>query len=139
MENLGEFIVNHWLLVSAFVVLAFLVLSEQLNRKLSGVRPVGASEAIRIVNQQKGVFLDVREPSEFSKESIAESVNMPLAKLTEDARLKDLAQAVVIICASGQRSRGAAKTLSTKGFSEVYVLSGGLNSWKEAKLPLFKS
>lgn len=139
MENLGEFIVNHWMLSSAFVVLAFLVLSEQLNRKLSGISPVDASTAVRIVNQQKGVFLDVREPSEFSKEAIADSLNIPLANLAEDSSLKDQAQTIIIVCASGQRARSAAKTLNSKGFADVHVLTGGLNTWKEAKLPLFSS
>ena len=139
MENLGEFIVNHWMLSSAFVVLAFLVLSEQLNHKLSGISPVDSSTAIRMINQEKGIFLDVREPSEFSKESIADSLNIPLANMADDSSLNDLAQTIVIICASGQRARNAAKILNGKGFTDVHVLTGGLNTWKEAKLPLFSS
>lgn len=137
MENVGEFIVNHWMLTTAFVVLAFLVLSDSLNRKLSGVTPVNTAEAVRIVNQQKGLFLDIREPSEFTKEHIADSVNLPLSTLSEDSTLKNKAKPIILICASGQRSRTAAKQLNGKGFSDVYVLTGGLNSWKEAKLPLF--
>jgi len=137
MENVGEFVVNHWILASAFVVLAYLVMSDSLNRKLSGITSVGTTQAIQIVNQQKGLFLDIREPSEFAKEHIADSVSLPLSKLTEDSSLKDTSQAIILICASGQRSRAAAKQLHSKGFSDVYVLSGGLNTWKEAKLPLF--
>ncbi|NOQ94630.1 MAG: rhodanese-like domain-containing protein [Methylophaga sp.] len=137
MENVGEFVVNHWILASSFVVLAYLVMSDSLNRKLSGITPIGTAQAIQIVNQQKGLFLDIREKSEFSEEHIAESVNVPLAKLAEDSSLKDTSQPIILICASGQRSRTAAKQLHSKGFSDVYVLSGGLNTWKEAKLPLF--
>ena len=50
MENLGEFIVNHWILVSAFVVLAWLVFSDSINRKLSGLQAVGATQAVRLVS-----------------------------------------------------------------------------------------
>ena len=137
MENVGEFVVNHWVLASSFVALAYLVMSDSLNRKLSGITPLGTAQAIQIVNQQKGLFLDIRETSEFAKEHIAESVSVPLSKLAEDSSLKDQSQPIILICASGQRSRAAAKQLHAKGFSEVYVLSGGLNTWKEAKLPLF--
>ena len=42
MENVGEFIVNHWILVSAFVILAWLVFSDSINRRLSGLQPLGA-------------------------------------------------------------------------------------------------
>jgi len=137
MENLGEFIVNHWMLASAFVVLAYLVMSDTLNSKISGVSAVGTAEAIHIVNQKKGLFLDVREPAEFSKEHIAESRNIPLAKLAEDASLKDVNQPIILVCASGQRSRTAVKQMRAKGFSDISVLTGGLNTWKDAKLPLF--
>ena len=137
MEHLGEFVINHWLLVSAFVVLAYLVLSEQLNSKLSGIKSIGTTQAIQMVNQQKGLFLDIREPAEFEKEHIADSLSLPLSKLAEDNSLKNTSQPIILICASGQRSRAAAKQLHKKGFSDIYVLKGGLNTWKDAKLPLF--
>ncbi len=137
MENVGEFVVNHWVLASSFVVLAYLVMSDSLNRKLSGVTAIDTARAIQIVNQEKGLFLDIREPSEFAKEHIADSISLPLSKLAEDSSLKDTSQPVILICVSGQRSRTAAKQLHAKGFSDVYVLSGGLNTWKAAKLPLF--
>jgi rhodanese-related sulfurtransferase len=137
MEHVGEFVINHWLLVSAFVVLAYLVLSNSLHQKLAGFSAIGTAQAIQIVNKQKGVFLDIREPTEFAKEHIADSVSLPLSKVAEDTSLKDQAQPIILVCASGQRSRTAAKQLKAKGFSEVYILTGGLNTWKDAKLPLF--
>tara|TARA_R110001583_G_scaffold183598_1_gene342280 strand:- start:13287 stop:13706 length:420 start_codon:yes stop_codon:yes gene_type:complete len=138
MENVGSFIVNHWLLVTIFVVLVALILSDAVNRKISGINPLGTAEAIQIVNQRDGVFLDIREGAEFKKEHIAESMSLPLSTLeTNISKLKDPAQAIILICASGQRSRAAAKQLRSHGFSNIYVLTGGLNAWKDAKLPLF--
>ena len=138
MENLGEFIVNHWILVTAFVVLAWLVFSNSINRKLSGLQTVGATQAVRLVNQHKGQFIDVREAEEFEKEHIADSINLPLAGLDEaSGRIKNKSYPLVIVCASGQRSRSAVKQLRRQGFEQVYVLTGGLHAWKEAKLPLF--
>ncbi|MDB2705230.1 rhodanese-like domain-containing protein [Pseudomonadota bacterium] len=137
MEHVGEFVINHWLLVSAFVVLAYLVLSNSLHQKLAGFSVIGTAQAIQVVNKQKGVFLDVRAATEFAKEHIADSMSLPLSKVAEDTTLKDPAQPIIVVCASGQHSRAAAKQLTSKGFSEVYVLTGGLNTWKDAKLPLF--
>ena len=138
MENLGEFIVNHWMLVTAFVVLAWLVFSDSINRKLSGVQPLDATHAVRLVNQHKGKFVDVRDKAEYEKEHIADSVNLPLSQLAEDtASLKNTSQPLVIVCASGQRARKAAKQFRKQGYEQVYVLTGGLHAWKEAKLPLF--
>lgn len=138
MENLGEFIINHWVLATLFVVLISLVMSDSLSRKLSGANPVGTAQAIQLINQHKGLFLDVREASEFEKEHIADSVNMPLATLADNiSTLKNPAQPIILVCASDQRARAAAKQLRNSHFSDVYILSGGLNTWKEAKLPLF--
>lgn len=138
MENVGSFIVNHWLLVTLFVVLVVLILSDALSRKISGVNPVGTAEAIQIVNQRDGIFLDIREPAEFKKEHIAESMSLPLSTLEANiAKLKNPAQPIILVCASGQRARTAAKQLRGKGFSDIYVLTGGLNAWKDGKLPLF--
>jgi rhodanese-related sulfurtransferase len=138
MENVGSFIVNHWLLVSLFVILVALILSDALSRKISGVNPLGTAEAIQIVNQRNGVFLDLRETAEFKKEHIAESMSLPLSTLEANiAKLKDPAQPIILICASGQGARTAAKQLRGKGFSNIYLLTGGLNAWKDGKLPLF--
>ncbi len=138
MENLGEFIVENWVLATLFVVLASLVMSGSLNSKLAGMTSLSAAEAVQMVNQQNGVFLDIREVSEFKKEHIADSTNMPLSKLAdESSKLKDQAQAIILVCASGQRTSAAAKQLRKQGFSNIYALKGGLNTWKDAKLPLF--
>lgn len=138
MENVGSFIVNHWLLVTLFVVLVALILSDALSRKISGINPLGTAEAIQIVNQRNGIFLDIREPAEFKKEHIAESMSLPLSTLEANvAKLKDPEQPIILVCASGQRARTAAKQLRGNGFSNIYVLTGGLNAWKDGKLPLF--
>jgi rhodanese-related sulfurtransferase len=138
MENLGDFVVNHWILVVSFVVLSWIVFSDGLHQKISGVSSIGTAQAIQLINQQKGVFVDVREKAEFEKEHIAEAVNLPVSTLAETmSTLKNPAQPVILVCASGQRARTAAKQLRKHNFTEVYVLAGGLNSWKDAKLPLF--
>ncbi len=108
------------------------------KKKISGILPVGTVQAIQLVNQQKGLFVDIRDAEEFKKEHIADSTNIPLSTLTDGvAKLKNPAQPIILVCASGQRSRTAAKQMRNSGFTEVYVLKGGLNTWKDAKLPLF--
>lgn len=138
MENLGEFIVNHWILATLFVVLSSMLMSDSLNKKISGMTSINTTQAIQLVNQQKGLFLDVREHAEYKKEHIADSKNMPLSILADNLKaLKNKSQPIILICGSGQRARNAAKQLHRNEFSDIYILSGGLNTWKDAKLPLF--
>jgi rhodanese-related sulfurtransferase len=138
MEHLGEFIINHWVLVTLFVVLSGLVFSDGIQQKLGGAKPLPVNDAVRIVNQLKGQFIDIREKEEFEKEHIADSINQPLSGLKESlVKAKNKSKPVVLVCASGQRARGAAKTFRQNGFEDVYILAGGLHAWKQAKLPLF--
>lgn len=138
MENLGEFIINHWILSTLFVVLLYLVFSDVLTRKLSGVQTVSVNESVTIVNQQKGCFVDIRDSEAFAKSHIADAINIPLAEIDKHlGKLKKTEQPLVVVCDSGQKSRAAAKLLKAKGYSNVSVMSGGLYAWREAKLPLF--
>lgn len=138
MENIGEFIINHWILSTLFVVLLWLVFSDTLNRKLSGLQLIEVEEAVRLNNQSKALFVDVRDKSAFEKAHINDAVHLPQATIKEeDKPLKATDKPLILVCDSGQSSRLAAKQLKSKGYSDVYVLKGGLNAWREAKLPLF--
>lgn len=43
---------------------------------------------------------------------------------------------IVCICASGIRSLNALNILKKNGYINAYTLTGGINSWKSAGLPL---
>ncbi len=138
MENFGEFVVNHWVLwILFFGLLAFLI-GSILSAGLGGATMVNTTQAIQLVNQKKGVFVDTRDKAAFAKEHIADSLNMPLSTFTEaSTSLKDTSKPVIIVPTIGQTTTTAVKQLQTLGVSEIYVLKGGINTWKDAKLPLF--
>jgi sulfur dioxygenase len=82
-------------------------------------------------------LLDVRTPEEFVGElgRIAGSVLIPIDELP--SRLAEVpAGQVVSICRSGKRASKAAGLLRAAGFGEVWVLTGGMLAWNEAKLPV---
>jgi rhodanese-related sulfurtransferase len=43
---------------------------------------------------------------------------------------------VVVYCGLGRRARSAGSILANAGFASIYMLGGGLKSWKDAGLPL---
>ncbi len=86
----------------------------------------------------KGLFVDIREIFEFDKEHILDSINIPLSNLSDCAmKLKDPNKPIILVHSRGQHVLAAVKQLRKSGFVEVYILNGGLDSWKEAKFPLF--
>ncbi len=83
------------------------------------------------------VLLDVRTEAEVKEGTIAGSQNIVYDNAFADKLEKLSAETPVFVyCAAGKRSAKAAEIMKAKGFKEVYQLKGGLNAWREAKLPL---
>lgn len=95
---------------------------------------VPATEAIALVNEGARL-VDVREPSEFSSGHTAGAVSMPLGQLERQLSVLTSAGAVLVICASGVRSRTATRQLRAGGVSATNV-KGGLRGWQAAGGPV---
>lgn len=83
------------------------------------------------------VLLDVRTEEEVRAGTIMGSQNIVYDDSFEN-KIGNLPTSapIFVYCAAGKRSEKAARILKDKGFKEVYQLKGGLNAWKEAKMPL---
>jgi rhodanese-related sulfurtransferase len=77
------------------------------------------------------LLLDVREPWEFEKCSIADSV--PIAMNTIPARMQELdpEAEIICICHHGARSMQVAAFLERQGFANVTNLTGGIHAWAQ--------
>jgi len=138
MENFGEFVVNHWVLWTLFFGLIAFLVGSMLSAASGGATIVNTTQAIQLVNQKKGIFIDIRDKAAFEKEHIADSLNIPLSTFIEaSTNLKDTSKPVIIVPTIGQTTTTAVKQLQARGVAEIYVLKGGINTWKDAKLPLF--
>ena len=81
-------------------------------------------------------LVDVRTPNEYSKGSLAGAVNIPAADLVSRIDTLDKNRPVILVTQNGRRAQQELKQFKSKGFSDVYVLEGGLVAWQAAKLPL---
>ena len=138
MENFGEFLVNHWFLWTLFFILLAMIIATVISSQITNASAITTTQAVQIVNQKKGVFVDVRGEADYTKGHIADSVNLPGSNLLEGAlTMKDKQKPVIVVSANGQGTLPLTKQLQENGFSEVYILKGGIQKWQEAKLPLF--
>jgi rhodanese-related sulfurtransferase len=106
---------------------------------LTGARSAGitTTEAVRLINREKAVVIDVREPGEYAVAHVAGSRNVPLGRLEVAPELpKNKALPVILVCATGKRATTAAKALAVKGYTKAVVLGGGIEAWKTANLPI---
>lgn len=106
----------------------------------SGGAEVNPAEATLLINRQDALVIDVREPDEFAAGHLPEARNIPVGKLAdrvnEIEKYKD--KPVILCCASGVRSGKACDELKKLGFASLHSLSGGIDSWRQAGLPIKK-
>jgi rhodanese-related sulfurtransferase len=134
-----KFIVENWLLIAIAFTSGGLLLWPFVWR---GARSgsLSASEAVRLLNREKGIVIDVSEPEEFAQGHVAGARNVPLGSLDGAKNLPtNKALPLVVVCPTGARANRAAGILRKLGFANASALGGGLASWRQANLPIEKS
>ena len=138
MDQLATFVSNNWILVGALLVILFLLINSYVGGVVRGVNSVSPAEAVKMINHDNALVLDVREDSEYQDGHIINAMHVPLSQLNDkQAELdKHKNRPIIAACRSGHRSGQACTTLKKAGFENVYNLSGGIMGWKNANLPL---
>jgi rhodanese-related sulfurtransferase len=137
--NLTTFLLENWVLILAALTSGGLLLWPSLVRS-GGGGAVGTSEAVRLINREKAVLIDVSEPDEFARGHAAGARNVPLNSLQGAKELPSNKQLpVVLMCSTGARAARAAGELRKLGHDRALALAGGLKAWRDANLPLEKS
>jgi rhodanese-related sulfurtransferase len=130
-----KFILEYWYLILAAVVSGGMLAWPLLSRGMAS-GAISTAEAVRLINREKGVLLDVSEPAEYASAHAAGSRNVPFGQL-EGSTNKALP--LVVLCPTGTRARRAVAILKQLGFDNARVLAGGLGAWREANLPVERS
>jgi rhodanese-related sulfurtransferase len=141
MDQLFTFISHHWMLCSAWTVALAALLYYESKGQLGGVAQVAPNTAVGLLNREKGVLLDVREPEQVAQGHILGAINVPLTKLAEqlDKLKAHQSKPIIVTCASGQTASKAGAVLVQAGFNKVYNLQGGMQAWQNANLPVVKT
>ena len=96
---------------------------------------VSAAEAARL-RDQGALFLDVRSRDEWSASHVPGSTLIPLDELEQHMNEIPRDRQVVVVCATGIRSRAGRDLLARAGFTNVVDMAGGLLEWKAQGYPL---
>lgn len=138
MAQVLEFAGNHPLLVGAAVMLAALILINEIRLRARAYREVSPAEAVQLINAD-ALVVDVREPGRYGEGHIVGARNIPLERLEEEAGeklAKRRDKPVLVCCDDGIGGGRAATLLNRLGFAQVFNLRGGLGAWRQENYPL---
>ena len=137
LEQIIEFSINNPMLVSAFVILLALI---AFNESRTAGNSVGVAEAVRLMNREEAITLDIRDRKNFTQGHIAGSINIPTANL--DSRLQELdkhkEKKILVVCNTGTSAGIAIAKLQKAGFEQVLRLKGGIMQWQSDSMPVVK-
>jgi rhodanese-related sulfurtransferase len=111
-----------------------------LVRRTTGGPWVNTTRAIELINRQDALVLDVRDAGDYGAGHILGAKHLPLARIDEGAGdlAKKKERPLIVYDDGGERSAKAAAALKRQGFTQVACLSGGLDAWRQAGLPVEK-
>jgi len=141
MQQYIDFLSNHPYLTAAWAALFLALLVSWFNSLTSSIKQISTTELTMLVNREEATVLDIRAEADFRKGHITGARHIPASQI-QAAGLPVLENQkdspIIVVCNAGMTAQGTAATLAKQGFSRVYVLQGGMNSWTGANLPVVK-
>jgi hydroxyacylglutathione hydrolase len=102
---------------------------------MAEAQEIQPQEAQQLIEGGTAVVVDVRDQDEYDAGHIAGAKHVRFDELSEAGAGVAKGNKVLFYCKSGDRSATAAGAFAGSGF-EAYSVSGGLEAWAEAGLPL---
>ncbi len=134
-----KFFLDNWVLIAMAVTSGGLLLWPMI-KGASAAGAVSTAEAVRLINREKGVLVDVSEPSEYAAGHAAGARNIPFGQLEGAKALPtNKALPVLLMCPSGARAGRAAALLRKAGYEKAVAVAGGTAAWRDATLPIEKT
>lgn len=130
-----SFVLDNWYLFVTALVSGGLLIWPMLVDNVGGAK-VSAADAVRLINREKAVLIDISEPAEYAAGHAVGARSVPLAALETSRDLpKNKSLPLVVVCPTGTRAPRAVATLKKLGFENTTALAGGLAAWRAANLP----
>lgn len=137
LEQVLEFVMNHWALTGVWIVLFILLIRTEGAR---GGKALSTLEATQMINKEDAKVVDLRSKDEFRAGHLPDAINIPAKdmpkRVTELDAFKE--QPVILICKTGATAGATGMMMTKSGFTQLFKLQGGILEWQGNKLPLVK-
>ena len=138
-DKLIQFVTHHWVMVGAFLLVLILLFVDEARSKGVG-KQISVHEAVDAINREDALVIDNRGTESFKEGHIAKARNIPSDQIDQSVnKLTAFKQRpIIVVCEKGQNSMSVANKLRKHGFENVRSLSGGMQAWKSASMPVKK-
>lgn len=129
-----QFLIDNILLV-AIILVSGAFLLEPVIRKKSNGPTLSNEDTIEYINKKNALVVDVRAQKDFKRGAIAGSKHIAMENF--ESRISEIPKdrPIILVDTVTTQSVKAAKLLRAQGYSDVFVLEGGIKGWVDAKLP----
>ena len=134
-----KFIIDNWHLFLVALTSGGLLVWPLLRKGAGGTGAVSTAEAVRLINREKGVLVDVSDPAEFAAGHANGARSVPLGQIEGSKDLpSNKALPILLLCPTGARAGRAAALLRKAGYERATAVTGGTAAWREAQLPVVR-
>lgn len=138
MGQLGQFIINHWQLWLALVIVLLLLFINEFLAQKKRAKELTPQAAVNLINHDNAVIIDLRDSDSFRKGHIIDAIQATTDDFEQQKMDRYKTNTLLLVCARGLQSATLATKLREQGFSQPMVLAGGITAWQAADLPLVK-
>ncbi len=134
-----SFFIENWTLFAVAIASGGMLLWPALTGS-AGAGSLNANQVVQMINREKAMVVDVCSADEFASGHVMGAKNVPLGELETKlpGLVKNKATPVILVCASGMRSRRAVAIAKKLGYENSHSLTGGMGAWRSASLPVEK-
>ena len=142
MQEIISFLMQHWVLAGALVIVLFMLFYEERRSAAFGSGwAITPQAAVGRINKDKAVVVDLRSEEQFKKGHIVSAMNASYTALEEELKKLQRYQdkSMIVICPLNKSAIFVLRKLRKMGFKKAEIVSGGMAAWEKEGLPIVKN
>jgi rhodanese-related sulfurtransferase len=139
MNQFIAFVISHWVLWVALVIIIALIILEEAGGYLRGIQQMTLNNAVNLINHEHPIIIDLRNNEKFNDGHILHSLNIPAVDFSNNLKkIKSKDSPLLLVSDNEQDLTKVSGILKQNNFTKVYSLKGGINAWQRENFPLTK-
>lgn len=140
MQDLLPFVMKYWYLWLALVSVIVMIFRLETLTTVAGLPSLSPEEVVSKINHNDAMIIDARDHNAYANGHILGSHHILPGDLFDKKKPlpKEKETPVILVDLDAKVLPKFAENLRSDGFTNVFVMKGGMQAWRTAGLPLSK-